>query len=79
MSRFCGPSPYCERAGAAFKLAPDFHELSLARFDIDAIEGIPLHRAEAEPHQHLAPSASNGRWISSAPRSSCSSARRSGC
>ncbi len=32
----------CDHAGAAFKLAPDLHELSLARFDIDAIEGIPL-------------------------------------
>jgi exopolysaccharide biosynthesis polyprenyl glycosylphosphotransferase len=32
----------CEQAGAAFKLAPDIHELSLARFDIDTIEGIPL-------------------------------------
>jgi exopolysaccharide biosynthesis polyprenyl glycosylphosphotransferase len=32
----------CERVGAAFKLAPDIHELSMARFDIDTIEGIPL-------------------------------------
>jgi len=32
----------CEQAGAAFKLAPDIHELSMARFDIDTIEGIPL-------------------------------------
>jgi exopolysaccharide biosynthesis polyprenyl glycosylphosphotransferase len=32
----------CERAGADFKLVPDLHELSLARIDVDAVEGIPL-------------------------------------
>ncbi|HUY77843.1 MAG TPA: exopolysaccharide biosynthesis polyprenyl glycosylphosphotransferase [Ktedonobacterales bacterium] len=32
----------CERAGADFKLVPDLYELSLARIDVDAIEGIPL-------------------------------------
>jgi len=32
----------CERAGANFKLVPDLYELSLARIDVDAIEGIPL-------------------------------------
>lgn len=32
----------CERAGAASNLVPDFHEMSLARFDIDSVEGIPL-------------------------------------
>jgi lipopolysaccharide/colanic/teichoic acid biosynthesis glycosyltransferase len=32
----------CEQAGADFKLVPDLHELSLARVDVDAVEGIPL-------------------------------------
>ncbi|HEX6542241.1 MAG TPA: sugar transferase [Ktedonobacterales bacterium] len=32
----------CDRAGADAKLVPDFHDLSLARFDIDTVEGIPL-------------------------------------
>ncbi|HEX8727117.1 MAG TPA: sugar transferase [Ktedonobacterales bacterium] len=32
----------CERAGADFRLAPDLYEMSMARIDVDAIEGIPL-------------------------------------
>ena len=32
----------CERAGADFKLLPDLYELSLARINVDAIEGVPL-------------------------------------
>jgi len=32
----------CERVGASFKLVPDLYELSLARIDMEAVEGIPL-------------------------------------
>ncbi|GAC1657638.1 MAG: sugar transferase [Ktedonobacteraceae bacterium] len=32
----------CEKLGASFKLVPDLYELSLARIDMEAIEGIPL-------------------------------------
>ncbi len=32
----------CERLGASFKLVPELYELSLARIDMEAIEGIPL-------------------------------------
>ncbi len=32
----------CERLGASFKLLPDLYELSLARIDMEAVEGIPL-------------------------------------
>lgn len=32
----------CERAGADFKLVPDLYELSLARIDVNALEGVPL-------------------------------------
>lgn len=32
----------CERLGTSFKLVPDLYELSLARIDMEAVEGIPL-------------------------------------
>ena len=39
----------CERLGATFKLVPELYELSLARIDMEAIEGIPLLGIRQKP------------------------------
>lgn len=39
----------CERLGASFKLVPELYELSLARIDMEAIEGIPLLGIKQKP------------------------------
>lgn len=39
----------CERLGAPFKLVPELYELSLARIDMEAIEGIPLLGIRQKP------------------------------
>lgn len=39
----------CERLGASFRLVPELYELSLARIDMGAIEGIPLLGIKQKP------------------------------
>ncbi len=39
----------CERLGASFKLVPELYELSLSRFDMETIEGIPLLGVRQQP------------------------------
>jgi exopolysaccharide biosynthesis polyprenyl glycosylphosphotransferase len=39
----------CERLGASFKLVPELYELSLARIDMETIEGIPLLGIRQKP------------------------------